>query len=135
MSQEHEKNLTKAPSGRVKRKSVGTRSRLHVQNKDPNYVYRFVNDMDDNVDVRLEQGYEIVKLSDHRSTRQRVESGGTPDNMLSVGGGTKAVLMRIPKEYWDEDQKAKAEAIDRTEQAIKKPSIDGAYGKIETSFS
>lgn len=127
-------NLVKAPSGRPKRLTNGVRNRMAFINKDPNYVYRVVNDTDDNVFLREEQGYEVVKVSDHQGRNSRVESGRTVDNSLSVGGGTKAVLMRIRKEWFEEDQKAKKERVDASEAAIKKPALDGAYGKVETSF-
>jgi hypothetical protein len=41
--------------------------------------------------------------------------------------------MKIPKEWYDEDQAAKAARIDEAERSIKKPDIDGSYGEIKIS--
>jgi hypothetical protein len=38
--------------------------------------------------------------------------------------------MRIPKEWYDEDQAAKEDAIAATEATMKQPN-DGGYGKFE----
>ena len=52
---------SKAPSGRVSRTPVGTRNILTVKGKDPNYVYRHVNDIDDRISMFQEAGYELVQ--------------------------------------------------------------------------
>ncbi len=49
-----------------------------------------------------------------------------------MGQGTKALLMRIPKEYYEEDQKAKAANIAAIEADIKAETRkDGNYGSIK----
>jgi hypothetical protein len=37
--------------------------------------------------------------------------------------GTKAFVMRIPKEWYEEDQKAKQSQVDELEQSIKKDAL------------
>ena len=109
----------------------GTRGILTVKNKDPNFVYRIVNDIDDRVLQLTERGYEIV-TTDTPIGDKRV---GTPTKegspvQINVGGGKKAYLMRIKKEWYDEDQAAKHADVDASEKAIQ--SGDGGdYGSIK----
>ena len=123
----------KVPSGRTKRTPLGYRNKLSVAGKDANYHYRFVNDEDDRVQDFIGAGYEIVKNADVKIGDNRVETskGEGSDAMISVGGGTKAYLMRIKKEWYEEDQEAKLEEAKKREQAIKQPNIEGAYGSIK----
>jgi hypothetical protein len=112
----------------------GTRGVLTVKNKDPNYVYRIVNDIDDRILNLTERGYEIVTqdtpVGDKRVSVPTKE--GTPVQ-ISVGQGKKAYLMRIKKEFYDEDQVAKQTDIDASEQIIRSGQ-GGDYGsvKVET---
>lgn len=130
----------KAPSGRVKRQPVGMRNRLSVAGKDPNYEYRFVNDVGDRVNQFMEAGYEFVEKSTHRVGDSRVDIASPEGTqaMVSVGvtpkgDSQKAYLMRIKKDWYKEDQKAKMEKVMELENQIKKPKIDGSYGKVEIS--
>lgn len=126
----------KQPEGRVKRTPVnGKRNVLTVQGKDPNFEYRIVNDTGDRVALMQERGYEIVsddtvKVGDRRVANPTQE--GSPV-MASVGGGTKAYLMRIKKEWYAEDQQEKARQVAETEQAMKRDAKEGMYGKLEIS--
>ena len=131
-----EKQLnTKTLVERPKRVPVTGRSRLTVRNQDPNYKYRIVNanlesDPDRVLDLQ-ERGYEIVP---------RGQTGGTGDKrvddasalgsagQISVGQGTKAVVMRIPREWYEQDQKAKQDEVDLTERRV---AQDADYGKID----
>lgn len=129
-----EETIAKAPKTRVKRVPVGTRNRLEVIGKNPDYEYRIVNDVDDRIDRFKAAGYEVVPVSESRLATQRVGQG-TPTGSIAempVGGGIRGVLMKIPKEWYQEDQKLKQEAIDETERSIK-PKNDGTYGDIKIS--
>ena len=127
---EKETNL-KVASARPVRKPVGIRNRLDTENKDPNFVYRYVNDVHDRVSMFEEGGYEIVDMSKHKLGKPRLNVGSPVDNSIAVGGGTNAVLMRIPKEFYEQDQKQKAAKVDDREQGLQNPAIDGAYGSIK----
>lgn len=127
--------IAKAPRERVKRVPVNARNRLEVIGKDPDFVYRIVNDVDDRVERFQMAGYEPVHVSEARMASQRV-GAGTPEGSVAsmpVGQGTKGILMKIPKEWYEEDQRAKAQQLDAAEESIKKPDIDGAYGKVSIS--
>lgn len=130
-----EETINKAPKTRAKRIPVGTRNRLEVIGKSPDYVYRIVNDVDDRVERFKAAGYDVVPISESRLATQRVGQG-TPTGSISempVGGGVRGVLMKIPKDWYEEDQKLKAAAVEETERSIKKPNIDGSYGDIKVS--
>ena len=131
-----EKQLnTKTLVERPKRVPVVRRSRLSVRNQDPNYQYRIVNTNLDSDPNRIEDlqdiGYEIVPQSVVGSVGdKRVDNPSALGSagLISVGQGTKAVVMRIPKEDYLADQAAKQAEIDTVEQS----AHQGAdYGKVE----
>jgi hypothetical protein len=134
MSDEKEA-IAKAPRGRTRRTPIGTRNVLTVAGKDPNYVYRIVNDSGDRINEFLEAGYELVpedsvKVGDKRVNKASSEGSNA---QISVGQGQKAFVMRIRKEWYQEDQAAKQERVDRLEATIKDKALDGTYGKLEIS--
>ena len=128
--------IAKAPAGRVTRTPVGTRNILTVKGKDPEYEYRIVNDVEDRITQFQEAGYEIVQSDSVDVGDKRAASGTSVGSAksLSVGQGTKAFVMRIKKEWYDEDQRAKQKQIAATESAIKEPSLNGSdYGNVKVS--
>jgi hypothetical protein len=132
MTQDNKELISKAPSGRVKRTPVSGRNRLTVQGKDPNYVYRIVNDEEGRIARFQEGGYELledeaVKVGDKRANQ--TSSEGTV-KQLSVGGGKKAYVMRIRRDWYEEDQKAKQAQVDALEATTKKKALDGRYGTL-----
>ena len=54
-------------------------------------------------------------------------------SQISVGQGVKAYVMRIKKEWYDEDQLAKQRYINEVEAATKAKALDGNYGNLEIS--
>jgi hypothetical protein len=125
--------LVKAPERRVKRNPVEGRNRLTVKGKDPNYVYRIVNDTEDRINDLLELGWEFDLSEDVRVGDSRLDDNSRLGKVrqLSVGGGMKAVLMRIRKDWYDEDQEAKQEYVRRTEEAMRPNANDGGYGAVD----
>ena len=127
--------ISKAPAGRPKRIPVGSRNRLDVIGKDPNFVYRIVNDVDDRIERFKQAGYELVDVNEARLSSQRV-GAGTPEGTMAsmpVGMGTTGYLVKIPKDWYEDDQRTKQVQIEASEESIKKPNIDGAYGEIKIS--
>lgn len=128
--------IAKAPQARVKRIPIGTRNILTVKGKDPNYVYRIVNDDGDRIEAFKDAGYTLVEAADVRVGDKRVNST-SPEGThakVSVGGGQKAYVMRILKEFYDEDQAAKMAEVKRQEDAIKQqPSSD--YGGVKITHN
>jgi hypothetical protein len=132
MSNEKEA-IAKVPSGRTQRTPIGQRNVLTVAGKDPNYEYRIINDSGDRVQAFLDAGYELVqentvKVGDKRVNKASAE--GTV-SQVSVGQGQKAFVVRIKKEWYNEDQARKQAHNDSIEQATKAKALDGTYGKLE----
>ena len=113
----------------------GTRNRLALRGQDPKYVYRIVNDIDDRVQSLMEAGYEIVtdnklQVGDKRAG-QATSSPGTPQT-VSLGMGDKGVVMRIPRELFEERQAEKHREVKERESMLKNPSMNGAdYGNVK----
>ena len=128
-------NLVKSPRGRIKRTPISGRNRLSVKNQDPNFVYRIVNDVDDRIDSFKENGWEPVLAKDTQVGDKRVETTASTGSVaeISVGQGTKAVVMRIKRDWYDEDQRAKAEHINAIEQTMKEDAQRDTYGKLDLS--
>ena len=127
--------LSKEPSGRPQRTPVGQRNILTVKGKDPSYVYRIVNDVDDRISQYKEAGYDIVPDTSVAVGDKRVQSAGAigTGKHLSVGQGTKAYVMRIRKDWYDEDQAAKLKGVAAVEQATKEKALNGTYGELNLS--
>lgn len=112
----------------------GARDVLTVNGKDPNYVYRWVLDAPGRV-TRFEQGgYEVVTdaLEIGQRTVDRESKVGSAVTKASGSGGT-LVLMRILKEWYDEDQQAKQDRIDDLEATMRQEATqrDSDYGKFD----
>lgn len=123
----------KGPSGRVKRASQAAKGPLSVRGKEAGFVYRIVNDTDDRVLEFQEGGYELVADKDVSIGDKRVDKAATEGSVkrFSVGGGQKAVLMRIREDWYKEDQQEKADAIRQQELAMKQEALQAGYGKLE----
>lgn len=118
-----------------KRIPIGTRNVLSVdpRDKDPNFNYRIVNDDPGRIRMFKEAGWEIVK--------EKIQIGddqaGTGKELgkiaaKQVGSGKRAYLMRVPKEFYEEDQVAKEAKIQKTESAMKQePNKKGQYGDVK----
>jgi hypothetical protein len=105
------------------RLSYKERNLINVQDQDPNFVYRWINYDNDRYSGRVDKmrqiGYTVVhddmEFGDERGV-DASQIGGS--NIKHVGSGTKAVLMRIPKEYYEEDKAEKQAEVDRTERGM-----------------
>ena len=127
--------ISKAPVSRVTRVPVSQRNILTVKGKDPAYEYRVVNDVDDRIAQFIEGGYELVDDSSTGVGDKRVSQGTAVGSkkIFSVGQGTKGYLMRIPKEWHEEDQTKKQAFVNLQEASIKEKALDGNYGKLDIS--
>jgi hypothetical protein len=128
--------IAKAPSGRPVRQSTGLRNKFNYANKEAGYEYRVAVDNDgtgDRIAELKELGYELVPAGLHRQKDSRVDTTSPEGSVeqMSVGGGHKGYLMRIKKEWFDEDRKAKDARVDATEAGLRNPSTDGINGTID----
>ena len=111
---------------RPQRTPITGRNVLTVTGKDPNYVYRIVNDVGDRIALFKEAGYELVDSDSVKVGDRRVNVASAEGSKAQVSvdrEGTKAFVMRIPKEWYEEDQKAKQSQVDELEQSIKKDAL------------
>jgi len=102
-------------SVRPRRSPLTKRTRLGVRNKEEGYHYRVVNDVDNRVQDLQDLGYEIDPTADMGNKRVDNSTPMGSVSTISVGHGVRAVTMRIKKEYFEEDQKAKQEYVDQSE--------------------
>ena len=125
--------IAKVPSGRTQRVPVGTRNVLTVAGKDPNYEYRIINDSGDRVQEFMDAGYELVEKDSVRVGDKRVNSATAEGTVsqVSVGQGQKGYIVRIKKEWYQEDQAKKQRQVNDQERATKEKALDGTYGKPE----
>ncbi len=111
----------------------GARNVLTVSGKEPGFEYRIVNDDGDRVSQFEDMGYEVVKDSSIKVGDRRIANPtkeGSPIQ-ISVGGGQKAYLMRIRKDWYDEAQEDKAKQVDEMEKGMLKDTKNSAdYGSI-----
>jgi hypothetical protein len=130
----NKETISKAPARRAHRAPLGARNVLTIQGKDPEFVYRIVNDTGDRIAQLQAQGYVIedsdaVVIGDKRVGKpSQVGTSAT----VQVGQGITGVVMKQRKDWYDEDQAAKAAQIKAQEDVTKQaPNQDGNYGKID----
>ena len=99
------------------------------------YVRRWVNDVLDRIPRFQQAGWTVVEEN------VQVGDKGVESNNTSLGGGARrhvgqdihAVLMEIPQEIYDEDQRTKQQTITERELAMKQKlnsGDDGTYGEV-----
>jgi len=125
----------KVSSKRTERKSLFQRGPQSITgDKDPNFVYRFVNDTGSRVSNFQQAGYEMVQddliVGDSRVIDPSDLGSG---KKVTSNDGTVSYLMRIKKEWFDEDQAQKDAYTKETEATMKKEASQGMYGSIKTS--
>lgn len=119
-------------SKRPERIPVHERSVISFKDQDPKYTYRLVNDKEDRVQIFKDAGYELVQSPERVGEVRAGEASPLGSSVTkSVGNGVTGVLMRIPKELYDEDQRSKLQKLKDTENALKNKTAnagDGFYG-------
>lgn len=99
---------------------------------DKDFVYRWVNE--DKIDARKMNGYEIVEDNDIQiATPSVAKSGSAKTLVTNRKDGSTSTLMRQKKDFYDEDQAAKADKINKSEETMFRQlkEADGRYGSIE----
>ena len=117
---------TKARSERAKRTPINGRNVLGASGKEPGYKYRFVNDMGDRVESFKERGWELVDSTSVKMGDRRVDQGSVLGSKAQVSvdkNGMKAFLMRIPEDWYEEDQADKARSIAEQERDMKQQAL------------
>src|SRR5260370_17924334 len=134
MSRIAKTNEAGATSVRPKRTPVGLRPRLHLDGKDPNFEYRWVNDTPGNVANYKRHGWQVcsneeVDTGNYRA-EQASEMGSLAYAIVDGGNGMKAYVMKISKEEYKEIQDALEYETRRTEDTMQPNFNDGEYVKV-----
>jgi hypothetical protein len=126
--------MAKTTEKRVTRKPLHQRGPHTISGeKDPDFQYRFVNDVGSRIHQMQEAGYEIVTDDELVVGEARVTdptAQGSGKRVISKDG-TVAYLMKQKKEWYEEDQKAKQAHVDELEQTMKNEASQGMYGSIK----
>ena len=131
-------NTLKLPKKKRIPLSGADRNVLTVQRKQPGFVYRFVNNVSDRIQRFRDAGYEPVTHDESGSIGDaRVDSSVGTSSIVEkgVGLGTKAILMKIPEEFYKEDQQAKVNQVEQLEASMKREATRDRYGKLDISSS
>lgn len=118
--------------------SEANRNKLFVEGLDQeNYEYRWVNDTEGRLAAYLAGWWEFVDQNGNPVGDGDVDSSAGTSSKFSkgVGRGVNSYLMRIPKQFWSEDQEKKERILKEKEAEMKRNvrSI-GDYGKVEVSI-
>jgi len=98
--------------------------KLSFEDQEEGFEYRWINDKGDRIRRAKQGSWEFIEddgfqIGDEHIVNGPTEGKGTVvEKVVDQDTGMKAYLMRIPKEYYDEDQKAKQAQIDDTEKQL-----------------
>jgi hypothetical protein len=116
-----EKRAEKTQQGRRRRESMGPDRNLKLfvpeEAKDPNFVYRFIKNNPGRVQQLTQMDdYDLVTDADLAS-----KSLGTQvERASNKTDGESVVLVRKPRQFYEEDKKKDAARIDATEEAMRR---------------
>lgn len=122
---------TEVTQRRRRRESLGEdrNLRLYVpeSEKDPNFVYRWVNDRGGRVKrMTTEDDYDIAPTAKDES--KDTSEGTVATRVGSQTTGEKMVLLRKPREFYDEDQKAKMAKLDELDKTMRQGPAQSGDG-------
>lgn len=127
-------------SARTRRQPLAIRQRIAVRNMDPEFAYRVVMDRDNRVEDLVDQGYEVVPQDKViRGGDKRVDDAsalGSASSMSLGRNGDRGVVMKIRKDWYIEDQAAKAIRADQLEKTMKNDVKQASdYGSFTMDIS
>jgi len=102
--------------------------------EDPDYYYRVVVDKNNRVYKLQQRGYEIVKQDGKivMGDANPAEVGDAITTTCDDKDGTKAILMRIRREWKEEDDAFRQNQVAKSEQALFRTLKDeGQYGEVQ----
>jgi hypothetical protein len=127
------------PSARPVRIPVGQRPKLAVVGKDPRYVYRWVNDYTGRINDFKLGGWELCTNDEVDVGNFRAEEasavGSLASTVVDATMGTRAYVMKILKEWFDEDQQRWEAENAANEETLGPNTRDGEYGSISIDRS
>jgi len=114
----------------------GRRDVMTVTGKDEAYVYRWVNDSQGRIDQFLQGGYEHV-AEKMKVGQNSIDSSSDVSSMTTKSSGDMTqYLMRIKREFYEEDRADAAQSVNETEADMKRTlnsGNDGTYGNVDIS--
>ena len=119
---------------RATRKPLHQRGPLSISGeKDPDFAYRFVNDRGSRVSNHQEAGWELVEDANMIVGDSRVKDAATLGTAKAVTSddGTVSYLMKIKREYYEEDRAAKQALNDEQERALQTDASRMGYGSLK----
>lgn len=124
---------------RPARTTNGRRNVLTVQGltDTDQFHYHWFNDVGDNINTRLEEGYVFVDKAGKMVGDKTAESARGTDSLMKkgVGLGTTAYLMRIPidiyMQYKEEERQNNVKALE--DEIQRRVREKGAYGSIDVT--
>lgn len=127
---------TEAVEQRPKRIPVGTRPKMSVTGKDPDYEYRWVNDYPGRIDMFKEGGWIPCLNGETNASNFRAEDAttvGSLQSMVASGtDGTRAYLLKIHKDLYNADFLDGQKIVDELERdQLAVHANDGEYGSIK----
>lgn len=118
---------------------IEQRRLTNIPNQDPDFYYRFVDDIENRLNKFFIAGYEIVDRDGSEiSPDRRIQDPSWRQSALSqcVGGGIISYCMRIPRKWWEEDQIKKSKKLDEMQRSMTSGNIVGippqnTYGEVK----
>lgn len=108
--------------------------KLNVDGMDDGYYYHVANDKNGRVQQLQDRGFEVVQHNGKVSMgdSNAKEAGTAVQTTANASDGSKAILMRIPKEFKEEDDAYRQSQIDKGEEALYRQAENeqGRYGTI-----
>jgi hypothetical protein len=120
-------------AGEPSRLSYKDRRKISANDRDPNFVYRVVN-TDENknagrIDYMQSIGYKLANDGESLGDEHGVGASTVGSQIgTHVGNGTRGVLMKIPRNLYEEDQAAKQAEVDHTELGMVADELKNAEG-------
>jgi len=134
--QSEPKRVGEVKTRRRRREGMGDERnyRLHVPEsmKDPNFVYRWVNDRAGRVrQMTVEDDWDVVdtsKLGGDPNPAANIAEGSVINRIGDKYTGERTVLIRKPKDYFEEDQEVKENRRKQIEAAMRRKAPDSLDG-------
>jgi len=123
-------------SERTERVPLGIkRSKLAVENKDPNMVYRWMNDSGARISDAERGGWvfvEAAKVGNVDMSNREQSLGARVSRIVGQDAQHKpitAYLMCIKKEFYEADQKYKQDQLDNVDAALRRGELKPSAGQ------
>lgn len=116
-----------------RRRPLSSQNRLEVVGEIPGYKLRIVKDSPGRIARFMDAGWETTDRSEISvgTSRASVANQESDVNYIDLGGGEKGLLMKQKIEWAEEDRALHDAKVDKLEEAVKNPALEGRYGSID----